>query len=75
MSNRLFRAPVLSRRRWLALAGSSALGVGAGLVPRPIEAAVRVDITQGNVQPISIALPDFVAGTPGEVETAHGRAV
>ena len=66
----------LSRRRLLRLAGGTAMGVtlgaaGAGLLPRDAEAAVRIDITQGNVQPISIALPDFVAGSPNEAETAR----
>jgi hypothetical protein len=38
------------------------LGAGAlaGLSPRPAEAVVKLDVTQGNVQPIPIAIPDFV---------------
>jgi TolB protein len=60
--------PPLSRRRLLALAGGATAGL---LVPAGAEAAVRIDITQGNVQPIPIALPDFIAGSPGEVETAR----
>jgi TolB protein len=63
--------PAISRRRWLTLAGGTVLGAAAGLDLRPGEAAVRVDITQGNPQPMPIALPDFVAGSPGEGETAR----
>jgi TolB protein len=56
----------LNRRRALLL-GAGAL---AGLAPRPAAAApLHLDVTQGNVQPIPIALPDFVA--TGEAETAH----
>ena len=32
---------------------------------------LRLDITQGNPQPMPIALPDFVAGSPNEAETAR----
>ncbi len=31
----------------------------------------RLDVTQGNVQPMPIALPDFVGGTPADCEVAH----
>ena len=34
-------------------------------------AAVRIDVTQGNVQPLPIALPDFVGGTPADSEMAR----
>src|SRR6202165_932015 len=60
----------LTRRRLLALGA----GVGAaiaGLMPRPAAAVVRLDITQGNIQPMPIALPDFVGGTPGDTEGAR----
>ncbi len=46
----------LSRRRLIML-GAGAL---AGLSPRPAEAVIKLDVTQGNVQPIPIAIPDFV---------------
>ncbi len=59
----------LTRRRALLLGAGAAAGAFAGLAPRPAAAALRLDITQGNVQPIPIALPDFVA--TGEAETAH----
>ncbi len=68
--NELFapRSPI-TRRRLLALgAGAGALGLAW---PRWARAAVRVEITSGDVQPMPIALPDFVGGTPGDVESAR----
>jgi TolB protein len=48
----------LTRRRLLALgAGVSA---GALIAPRRAAAALRIDVTQGNMQPVPIALPDFL---------------
>ena len=32
---------------------------------------MRLDVTQGNMQPMPIALPDFLAGTPGDAEVGH----
>ena len=58
----------LTRRRLLALGAGVTL---AGLMPRPAAAVVRLDITQGNIQPMPIALPDFVGGTPGDAEGAR----
>jgi len=72
MNNAFFRTPILSRRHLMALAGGTSLAAASGLLPRPVQAAVRVDITSGNAQPISIALPDFVAAAPAETETARG---
>ena len=57
-----------SRRRLLAGAGAAGIAV---LAPRPAAAVLSIDIKQGNVQPMPIALPDFVAGTPDEIDTAH----
>jgi len=62
------RRSQLSRRRLLA---GAAGGLMAGLLPRTLAAAVRVDITQGNVQPMPIALPDFLAGAPAETDIAR----
>src|SRR5271169_473333 len=59
----------LSRRGVLSL-GSAAL---AGLVMNPWPAAaVTVDINQANVQPLPIAIPDFLGGTASDNETAQG---
>ena len=59
----------LDRRRALLLGGAAAAGALAGL-PRGSRAAVRLDITQGNVQPIPIALPDFIANA-ADPQIAH----
>jgi len=59
-----------SRRRVLAF-GLSA-GAGALLAPRGASAALKLDVTQGNVQPLPIAIPDFVAGTGADAEVARG---
>jgi TolB protein len=58
----------LTRRQVVATGAAAAL---AGLVSCPARAAVRLDITQGNIQPLPIALPEFVAGTPGDAESAR----
>src|SRR5215217_7641073 len=65
--------PHLSRRRMLLLGSAAAAGSLAGLAPRPASAVLKLDVTQGNIQPISIALPDFTgAGLP---DPATSRAV
>jgi len=58
----------LTRRRVLAL--GAATGAFAWM-PNVAHAVLRLDLTQGNVQPLPIALPDFVAGGPSEGETAR----
>ena len=56
----------LTRRR-LLLASAAAAGAGAlaGLPGQEAQAQLRIDVTQGNVQPVPIAIPDFVGGSPG----------
>jgi TolB protein len=51
--------PQLSRRRLIALGAGA--GAGALLAPSLAQAVLRLDVTQGNIQPIPIALPDFLA--------------
>jgi TolB protein len=59
----------LSRRGALSL-GSAAL---AGLLIDPrLAAAVTVDINQANVQPMPIAVPDFLGGAAADNDTAQG---
>ncbi len=60
--------PQLSRRRLLLGAGAGAL---ATLAPRHANAVLNVDINQGNVQPMPIALPDFVGATGNEADVAR----
>jgi TolB protein len=61
------RRPLLTRRRALALAGAC-----AGLLGGPARALVRVDLNQGTVQPLPIALPEFLAAVPADAEFARG---
>ena len=58
-----------TRRGALTLGAGAALATAAGL--RPARAAVRIDVTQGNVQPLPIALPDFVGGNAADSEMAR----
>jgi TolB protein len=60
----------MSRRAALALGGAAL----AGLIidPHRAAAAVNLDINQANVQPMPIAIADFLGGTPGDNETAQG---
>jgi TolB protein len=63
----------LSRRKLLLVGGGAAVGALAGLTPQPAAAQLKLNVTQGNVQPITIALPDFTgAGLP---DPATARAV
>jgi TolB protein len=50
---------LLNRR---ALIAGAAAGAAFGLRPRRADAVVSIDVTQGNIKPIPIALPDFVGG-------------
>ncbi|HVV61787.1 MAG TPA: Tol-Pal system beta propeller repeat protein TolB [Pseudolabrys sp.] len=61
-------SPLVNRRRLIVGAGAGAL-IAAGM--RPAAAVLRLDITQGNIQPMPIALPDFVGSGPNETEVAR----
>src|SRR5437867_222463 len=67
---RVWPRTFFTRRRVLALGALSA-GAMAGLMPRPALAVLRLDVTAGNFQPIPIALPDFVGGSPGDADAAR----
>jgi TolB protein len=61
----------LTRRHALRL-GAAGIGVAA-LCGRPAQAApLRLELNEGNVQPVPIALPDFLAGSPADGEAARG---
>jgi TolB protein len=60
------RAHAVTRR---ALLVGAAAGAAVGL--RPARAAVSIDVTQGTVQPMPIALPDFVGATSSDADIAR----
>ena len=60
-----------SRRGLLAATAAAGAGALLGLTLRPAHAVLSIDVTQGNVQPLPIALPDFVAGSPADFEQAR----
>jgi len=67
--------PIQARQLWLTrrtlLAGAAA-GAAMGLSrPVPAGAVVSIDVTQGTVQPMPIALPDFVGGTSSDDDVAR----
>jgi len=63
------RSPIaVTRRRALALGGVASALAMAG--PAAL-AQTRLDVTQGNVAPVPIAIPDFVGGAPGDTEAAR----
>ena len=58
----------LTRRMLL---GGAAAGVASIWAPRGVRAQTRIDVTQGTVKPMPIALPDFVGVTPNDGEVAR----
>src|SRR3954462_9630066 len=62
----------VTRRRVLALSASAS---GCGMLSSlgwPASAQTRLDVTQGNVAPLPIAIPEFLGGAPGDTEVARG---
>ena len=59
----------LTRRRALTLSAASASVLFAG---PPAFGQPRLSVTEGNVAPIPIAIPDFLGGTPGDADAARG---
>src|SRR4029077_3634178 len=57
------------RRLVVALGGAASAGAAFAW---PVMAQTRLDVTQGNVAPLPIAIPGFVGGTPGDTEVARG---
>lgn len=64
-----FAGPYIGRRGLLTGAGALA---GLGLLNRPAEAVLKLDVTQGTVQPLPIAITDFVGGSAQDVEAGKG---
>ena len=69
MTSRFNSSLILTRRRALAL-GAAAGGI-LFATPRA-RAVVRLDITQGNFQPMPIAITKFIGGGEGDDDTAAG---
>src|SRR5713226_1549399 len=66
-----FSLPQLPLNRRDVLIGG--VGVGAGLLlPSLAGAQTKVVIPEGNVAPLPIAIPDFVAGSPADGEVSVG---
>jgi TolB protein len=60
---------LFTRRQGLIMGASlAALGVAS----RPLRAQTRLQVDSGNIQPIPIAIPTFVAGSSVDGETAAG---
>ncbi len=59
----------LTRRRVVAI---GALAAGLTLSARRAAAVLQLDVSPGNFQPMPIAIPDFLGGTPSDTETAVG---
>ena len=66
--------PMLSRRRVIALGAGAAAGTLAGFPPRQAAAQLKLDVTQGTLKPMPIALPDFVT-EPGVPDAGMGRNI
>ena len=65
-------SPVMPTRRHALMLGAAGLGVAA-LGNRCVQAApLRLELNEGNIQPVPIALPDFLAGSPADGEAARG---
>ncbi len=62
------RGLLITRRTLLA---GAAAGAAALLRPGTASAAVSIDVTQGTVKPMPIALPDFVGGSSGDGDVAR----
>lgn len=61
--------PSLTRRRALAY---GACGAALTIAARSCLASVRLDITEGNFQPMPIAIPELIPGSAADADTAHG---
>jgi TolB protein len=62
----------LTRRRDVLLGAAATIGAVAAFGVAPARAVLRFDLNQGNVQPMPIALPDFLAGSPSDGQSARG---
>jgi TolB protein len=56
----------LSRRRLLLTAGGAMTAATLGV--RPAQGVLKLDITQGTIQPLPVAVPDFIGGAGADQE-------
>ena len=63
-------SPALWLTRRTLLTGAAA-GAAVGWQTGNAGAQLKLDVTQGNIQPIPIAIPDFVGGSSNDSETAR----
>jgi TolB protein len=61
----------LTRRRAVLLGVAAGIGAAASFGAGPARAVLQFDLNRGNVQPMPIALPDFLAGSPSDGESAR----
>src|SRR5215468_6639265 len=61
--------PALTRRHALRL--GAGIGAAALSASATHAAPLRLELNEGNIQPIPIALPDFLAGSPADGEAAR----
>jgi TolB protein len=73
MSVKSFPLPPLALDRRKLLIGGAGLTAGL-LLPSAASAQTKLQITEGNVAPLPIAIPNFVAGTPADGEVGVGVA-
>ena len=70
----MIAAPHLNLTRRHMLTGAASAGLLLALPMRRALAQARVTVTEGNFQPIPIAIPNFVPGGQGDGEVAAGIA-
>src|SRR4029453_12355342 len=63
--------PMTVTRRGILRIAAGAGAAATGFISHSAVAALRLDIPQGNIQPIPIALPDFIGGGPGDADAAR----
>src|SRR5438105_4488578 len=71
MNDSLSFAGRLNRRRLIMLGLGVGAGALAGLSARQAGAVLKLDVTQGSIQPIPIAISDFLGGAPQDSATAR----
>jgi TolB protein len=67
---RSLSVPALTRRH--VMLGAASIGAAVLSGRRAPAAPLRLELNEGNIQPIPIALPDFLAGSPADGEAARG---